>query len=794
MSEIGEQYKTIVETSLDGIYQVDRSGGFMFINGSFAKLFGYEPEELVGKHFADLLSRGTLPRIAQMVQEVLSGKNVRDEALVKHKDGHEVPVVFSATPLRANGKIIGLTGILRDITERRQLEEALRLKEEYFQAILENSMDAILVVDRQGLIRYESPSFERLWGYNPQERVGKSGFEFDHPDDMPRMKDVFAKLAQHPGSTIRTEARARHRDGSWHTVEAIGQNLLGHPAVQGIVINLRDVTELKRSEEAQQEAEQWCSALVENTRDAVVVIQDGIIKFANRSQAELMGYPVEELIGQHYLDVVTPEYKEAIALRYEGRLDGTIPPSNIELKIRRKDGQIRYIEASGTIVKYRGKPADMGIARDITRRKQAEEALAQSEEWHRALVETAGKGGQAIIVLQNTPDREAGIVFANHTVSEVLGYLPTEILSLSAWDIIEPSELSAVRERYILRQIGEQVPNYYETTLRRKDGTTLPIEASVSTMTYHGEVATVLYAKDITERRYVQQELNDYRERLEELVEERAYQLKRANEQLRREIVVRKQAEDKLKGLYEQEKELRLQLEAEMQKRVEFTRALAHELKTPLTPMLISSQVLTSELKDEPLLSLAKNISRGASNLNTRIDELLDLARGEIGMLQLKTELFDIRELLREVVEYASPVALSRRQSLLMELPDSLPPLNADKGRLRQVLLNLLNNAFKFSPEEGKIILKVLKKGPQLIVEVRDSGPGISKTAKQNLFDPYRRIQDSDQQSSGLGIGLSLCKMLVELHGGHISVKSRLGKGSTFSFGLPLQISGPTAL
>jgi signal transduction histidine kinase len=257
-----------------------------------------------------------------------------------------------------------------------------------------------------------------------------------------------------------------------------------------------------------------------------------------------------------------------------------------------------------------------------------------------------------------------------------------------------------------------------------------------------------------------------------------------------RDITERKQAENKLRELYEHEKELRLQLEAEMQKRVEFTRALAHELKTPLTPMFISSQVLASELKDETLLKLARNIARGASNLNSRIDELLDLARGEVGMLQLKTELFDIRELLKEVVEYSSPVASSRSQSLVLEPPDSRLLVKADKGRVRQVLLNLLNNALKFTPEEGKIILKATKKGSQLIVEVRDTGPGISIEKQHDLFDPYYRAGENGENLSGLGLGLALCKMLVELHGGRISVKSRLGKGSTFSFTLPLELAG----
>jgi len=232
---------------------------------------------------------------------------------------------------------------------------------------------------------------------------------------------------------------------------------------------------------------------------------------------------------------------------------------------------------------------------------------------------------------------------------------------------------------------------------------------------------------------------------------------------------------------------LRQQLETEMKRRVEFTRALAHELKTPLTPMLISSQVLASELKEEPLLSLARNISRGASNLNSRIDELLDLAKGEIGMLQLKIEQLDALQLLREVVEYVSPVASSRGQSLIMELPDSLPLVRADNVRLRQIVLNLLNNALNYTPEGGRIALRAGQKDANLIVEVEDNGPGIAEEEQQHMFEPYHRMEVAGERLSGLGLGLALCKMLVDLHGGQIWVKSRVGEGSTFSFSLPLE-------
>ncbi|MGB2855472.1 MAG: PAS domain S-box protein, partial [Dehalococcoidia bacterium] len=159
-----EGFKTIVDTSLDGIYQVDSSGKFIFVNESFVTLSGYRREELLGKHFADMLSAETLSQVEKMVHEVLSGKNVRDEVTAKHKDGHEIQVRFSATPVREQGEIIGLTGVLSDITEHKQAEKALGEREELFRALIENSSDAISILNADGTLRYESPSMPRILG------------------------------------------------------------------------------------------------------------------------------------------------------------------------------------------------------------------------------------------------------------------------------------------------------------------------------------------------------------------------------------------------------------------------------------------------------------------------------------------------------------------------------------------------------------------------------------------------------------------------------------------------------
>ena len=246
------------------------------------------------------------------------------------------------------------------------------------------------------------------------------------------------------------------------------------------------------------------------------------------------------------------------------------------------------------------------------------------------------------------------------------------------------------------------------------------------------------------------------------------------------------QAQEKLEEAYEQERSLRKQLQAEAQWRIEFTRALVHELKTPLTPVLSSSELLYSELREEPWMSIAENIHRGATNLSNRIDELLDLAKVEIGTLRLNREALDVVPLLQRAGDDMAVVAKAAGQSLTLELPSSLPRVWADEERLRQVFLNLLINASKFTQEGGKIILRAMEQKDSLVVEVEDNGPGIPGEYQERLFQPYHRQLSDREHLSGLGLGLALCKNIVELHDGEMWVNSEVGKGSIFGFSIPL--------
>ena len=184
----------------------------------------------------------------------------------------------------------------------------------------------------------------------------------------------------------------------------------------------------------------------------------------------------------------------------------------------------------------------------------------------------------------------------------------------------------------------------------------------------------------------------------------------------------------------------------------------------------------------------AKNIFKGALNLDKRIDELLDLAKSEVGTLRVECKSLDALKVVNEVFDDMSAVSAKKGQSLVLAVPSSLPLVWADEERLRQILLNLISNALKFNRKGGRVILGAKEKDVSLIFEVQDEGEGIDKEEQERLFQPYYRLERDREHLNGLGLGLALSKALVELHRGEIWVKSRKGKGSTFAFSLPIRV------
>ncbi|MHB8105795.1 MAG: sensor histidine kinase [Dehalococcoidales bacterium] len=227
-----------------------------------------------------------------------------------------------------------------------------------------------------------------------------------------------------------------------------------------------------------------------------------------------------------------------------------------------------------------------------------------------------------------------------------------------------------------------------------------------------------------------------------------------------------------------------------------FIDTLSHELKTPLTSIIAAAGLLEEEMQttaNESHLKLIQTILRNSNSLETRLAELLEIVKTGTGKLQLNFEPVDVKSLIQGTCMQISPLVRNKEQTLKTELPESLPIIRGDGPRLEQVLLNLMNNATKFTPDGGKITVRARREDNGIVVEVQDDGIGIAKDKQGMLFKPYSRLNADRQRHPGLGLGLALSKQVVELHGGRIWVDSEAGIGSTFAFFLPRQPATPTS-
>lgn len=327
-----------------------------------------------------------------------------------------------------------------------------------------------------------------------------------------------------------------------------------------------------------------------------------------------------------------------------------------------------------------------------------------------------------IFIVQDGKFKYVNTEFENYS-----GYTKEELLERPSFDLVYPEDREKIRENAIKMLKGEQT-RAYEYRSVRKDGQIIWIMERIVSIEYEGRRATLGSYMDITEHKEMEQ------------------------------------------------------------RRIRFLHSVTHELSTPLTPILSSGGLLAEQLesKGEVESRLAKNILNGAHTLSNRLNELLELAKGEMELFKVNPEPLESESLIRRLADRYSTMFAAKKQGFHLELESPLPYVLADEERTSQVLLNLLSNANKFTPQGGEVTLRATIKENALVVEVEDNGPGISREVQDMLFVSYYRVETDRARAPGLGLGLAVCKQFVEGQGGRIWVNSEPGKGSTFGFSLPL--------
>ncbi len=371
-----EHFQALIENAFDTIIITDNYGKMRYVSPSIKQTLGYEPEEFIGKLLFDFTHPEDMQKVIGIFTEGINtpGYTAPMELRAKHKDGSLRIIEGISTNLLDHPSVAGIVINFRDITERKQAEEAIKSSKEHFQALIENAYDTIMITTTAGSVVYVSPSIKQTLGYEPEELIDKLLSDFTHPEDMQKVIGIFTKGIDIPGYTAPMELRAKHKDGSWRIIEGVSTNLLDHPSVAGIAINFRDITEYKYIEEKYKH-------LVEDINEGYAMIQDGNIVFANRKYDEIFGYNTGETIGQPFINFVAPESLQAIMKKYINVMRGEeAADDRYEGVGIKKDGTKVILETSNKVTEYEGKPSFSIIIRDISERKEMEEALARSNE------------------------------------------------------------------------------------------------------------------------------------------------------------------------------------------------------------------------------------------------------------------------------------------------------------------------------------------------------------------------------------------------------------------------------
>ena len=516
-----------------------------------------------------------------------------------------------------------------------------------------------------------------------------------------------------------------------------------------IVVTFVDITELKLAKETLQKSESRYRTILQTAMDGIwrADLQGRLLE-VNEAYCRMSGYSEEELLGMNILDLKTPEtaadtagYIHSIVTQGEARF---------ETMHRRKDGSSFAVEVSA---QHKSSTKDylVAILRDITERREAEKALQDSERRHRSIIRTALSGFLRV-------DLQGRLLEVNESYCRMSGYSEDEILGMSIPDI-EVAEKQADTALHI-QKVLEYGYDRFETIHRRKDGSTFVVEVSVQ---YNSsENYMVAFLRDITDRKQAEEELNKYRHHLEELIVERTAELEQAKEAA--------EAANEAKSI--------------------FLANMSHELRTPMNAIIGFSEILERLVVDPKEKKYLARIQSSGNTLLSLINDILDLAKIEAGKMSLKYGPVSIKKLFKDSMLMFSHRLAEKSLDYTLEIDDLIPDsLLLDEVRLRQVILNLVGNAVKFT-HEGGISVTVRAEYPEgkdessvdIIFSIEDTGIGVSHDQLESIFEPFEQQRGRmSGDYGGTGLGLAITKNLISSMNGTISLESLIGKGSKFT-------------
>ena len=766
LQENENKYSMYFDHSPEGIFIADQNGKCISVNPALCSITGYTNQELQAFYFYDLFDSST------MKNEIYTfNTSLNQVQYLKKKDGTNSTVITDMTRLNEDEIII----FIRDITEQVEYEKELTKAMEWQEAISEGSRDAVFISDINAKFVAVNQAAVELTGFSKEELLNM------HIPDLHEESDLEAFLKFHKrilnGEKILSEAKILTKNKNKIDTEFNNCRIVISETVY-MHTTAREISERKLAEYAIRISEEKFRRLYEDLPTGSVIVDlTGHFISVNKAFSDFIGYNEDELLGKTITELTYTEDIDVGLNEMKKLIGGDENIFVVEKRYLRKDGSIAWGSVSIRLLRdNNGAPLYfIPVIVDITKRREMEAALRQSEEKYRTLIEAVNTG-----IFMSTIDGQ--FIHVNSTIAEMAGYNSVdEFLNVSSGSLYA----NQADQQILINElrVKDYVKNY-ELLSYKKDGSLywISISAVLIKDSFGNPVSILGSIADINERKQIEMELEKYRLHLEELIKERTIELEKVNLLLQEEIIKQRESEEIVKSSLLKEKEL-----SELKSK--FISITSHEFRTPLTTIISSAQLLGKygrSWDEERFIKHTERIQKSVQYLTNLLNDVLTISRTDSGKIKFEPRLVNLKNLCFGILEDIS-LQLTDKHKLNYEylLPEEEHLI--DEKLLTFILSNLLSNAIKYSIDGGVINFIITREGKDLVFTIRDNGIGIPESDQSHLFEPFNRGQNVGT-ISGTGLGMSIVKRSVDIHGGSISFDSKENNGTRFFVRIPIDI------
>lgn len=760
------QFKSVFEELNDPVLIHTEEGDFLLVNEAATEYLGYEREEWSSLTLKDIIAKSSAEKIEKRKEKLQEEGSLVFESIHISKDGDFIPVETSTTRIEFQDKNAYLS-IVRDISERKKAIENLKRSEKRFRRLTEAAPDPVYQINQKGKFVFVNEAFCQKIGY-PKEKILSLSLKDPIPflSEKNRnkvMRNFKKRMKGYDVSPYILKVKLKNRETRY--VEINANTIIEDNQIIGEIGIARDITNLKETEERLERSEQKYRSLVETTSDGILVYDlDGNIEFFNQGALGKLGYSREELQQKNISELVPKEYYDVLNKLREERKEGDTKTHRFEMEFLSKKGKRIPVDISSTpIMRDQNIEKIMGSARDITQRKELEQKLEALHTWSLRLNQ-ADTMDEIFKETLDAMEQILGFKYAAIAMKQgnVLkfkahrgyGSFPNRLQKLPLDGKGISVKAFNTGKSFLIKNVNDN-PAFLPPPTPAQEELTAPIKVS-------DEVIGVLDAHS--------NEANTFTRQDKHLLETLAAHVGVAINQL-------------------WEKEKRVSLERLDKLRNQFLAMAAHEINTPLTPLRSRLEMLREGYRGDltkEQIDTVDSILASVKRLERLVNDFRRISRLRTGQIKLQKQEHKLVNTIDEALKKFSPVFEEENIILIKNVQKPYTAVY-DHDRLVQVIRNVVENAIDYTKDH--IWIRAWENGSHICFSVRDNGIGIPQDQQDKIFQPFHRVEKgrerSDRRYGGTGLGLTICKRIIEAHGGKIKVDSQQGKGSKFTVCIP---------